>query len=656
MDSAGSITCPNCSAEVPVSGGHVAVVACNFCQGTLLLGQDQIQYLGKSSTLKATKSCLSLGWPAVLRGKEVYATGRLQYQYSKGVWDEWFVRDDTGQGYWISQDEGIYMLESTSGVSPDQLPYHSQLKPGQGVRIGQQDYMVEEKDTAILVGAAGELPEKVIPGEEMIYVDLGADGLKATLTYFPDGSVEFYQGQYLDFDELDAVPGGGATPLKRFVQVDAAPVPRSQASGVGKALNCVQCNASLNVFDPLEAKMVVCSHCGYGQALDAGTLKMLADWSGSKVSFPIEIGATCKLKGVDYTVIGRVHYIQYDEGEYRWDELQLYSENKGYVFLGCENGHWTLFKKCKSSSNFTKINPGNLSPKTSIGAYGQTYKVFESGGVCEVGYVEGELTWVCSKGDESAFMDAIRPPHVLSAEWTSTEMEWYHGQYLARGTVAKAFGKKVKDLPPMYGTAPAQPFDRSTGQKARMNIGFGFSAALLCLFLWSSCHSGDQTLRERFDLRRIASSKGAISKTFVIPEGEHIMEMDVFARNDNSWVNVGIAFVDENDDVDFDAEAVMESYSGYTDGEHWSEGSDSDSTLFKLKGPKKYRLNIFGEGGMWPSGYVKKSGVVDVTLSQGAIPSRYFLLALIVVLIYPVKELVRQITFESTRWPSEDDD
>ena len=76
--------------------------------------------------------------------------------------------------------------------------------------------------------------------------------------------------------------------------------------------------------------------------------------------------------------------------------------------------------------------------------------------------------------------------------------------------------------------------------------------------------------------------------------------------------------------------------------------------MVRLVGPKKYRVNIFGEAGSWSraGGDRKISGGPDLNIEirRNVGVARYYFIGMILAFIYPVYRLVRWISFRSTKW------
>jgi predicted RNA-binding Zn-ribbon protein involved in translation (DUF1610 family) len=674
MDAAGNlepqvVSCTSCGGEVPVATKAARVASCPYCENLLIVNEEAVRSLGKMALLAETPSCLAVGWRARCLGREIEVLGRIQYRYRSGLWDEWWVRfADDGSYGWISQDEGEYMLERPL---PERVraPEYDRARPGDRFSIGRQKLWVEEKDEAVMVGLQGELPRDVRPGGTMRYLDLTDNKRKVTFEYFADGSREGFVGQYLKprdliaLDRDEEASAGRAYPAPKLEHPpgkEAGKVVRTEEGVRPQVIHCVSCGGSVELRDRQAAAMVVCQFCG--SALDVsqpGSASLLYESEKRKLDAPLKIGARGRLQGAEWTVIGRVRYRELDpSGHYVWDEFQLFNPDGDYAFLALENGHWTLFKPLRRRLLF---QPASARPKQKFVLDGQTFTVMERSRA-EITYVEGELSWVARLGDQLGYMDAIRPPQMLSAEWTANEMEWSIGRYVPREEVARAFGLKTHQLPSPKGVAPAQPFGQSKDGwiSAWSGLAVTLFLLLLAMVTWLSSRGEPVLSTGPIPSSAYLSESGHVSEPFEIPAGNHTCKLEAVARSvDNAWVALSVAVLDEEENVALDAEATVEYFHGVEGGESWSEGSREDYTLFRLTGPKTYRLNVFGSAGVWSQTggdrQTHTGAPVELTLYRDVLPARYFLYAAVLAAIFPIWEFGRRVMFEARRWPSDDD-
>ncbi|MDF1663237.1 MAG: DUF4178 domain-containing protein [Planctomycetota bacterium] len=436
------ITCSSCGSTLPLESQHVAVAVCPTCDNTLLIKEDQVKNIGVKATLAEPDSCLSVGWRAKCLGREITTHGRVQYKYDGGIWDEYWIRfdgdDDTSTEFWISHDEGEYMFEEAveSGFIPD----YGDLRPGDKMVIDRQKYVIEEKRSAEMMGFQGYLPFFAAPGRFINYLDLNSGKEKATVTYYPDGTIKVFKGRYLTQSELEPIfppgfdeeePGLGSKPKRRSIQ--------TKRSKEAKKVGCPNCGGDISLKDGTKTVMVMCSYCDSALDVSEGACKVLASYKKKKISSILPLGKVGKLAGKNFLVIGRVRYRENDDGDiYTSDEYQLRADDGEYLFLCWEDGSWSISSTQRIQPEFP--NPKRLDEGDRFKALGHSYRVTDRWHM-SVSYVEGELSWIAKRGDTVQYMDAKSAKNgTLTAEWSGSEMEWYRGKSISTKLVDAAFG------------------------------------------------------------------------------------------------------------------------------------------------------------------------------------------------------------------------
>ena len=244
----------------------------------------------------------------------------------------------------------------------------------------------------------------------------------------------------------------------------------------------------------------------------------------------------------------------------------------------------------------------------------------------------------------------------MSAEWNKEELEWLKGTYLHPETVERVFRLPQGTLHQPMGVHACQPFERSKGTKTNILLGMGFAALFALLLFYSFGKSGTLVGRYTISPDDYLSQDGFLSAPFKIADGDHNFRIVTRAPVRGRWVASSIGFVDEKDNVLMNVDQTMEQYSGYEGGEYWSEGSGSDSALFRMSGGQSYRLIAFGESASWPRVGSGNAPPFYVEIYQDVIPKRYFAMALVLALILPALEIWRRERFRAAKWGDDEED
>lgn len=97
-------------------------------------------------------------------------------------------------------------------------------------------------------------------------------------------------------------------------------------------------------------------------------------------------------------------------------------------------------------------------------------------------------------------------------------------------------------------------------------------------------------------------------------------------------------------------------YSGVDGGESWSEGSERASAYFKVPEAGSYKLVIRGQGGRGSSSKAPPRANLTVTIKEGIIVSRYFVVLLVLCAFAFGLKYLGQWRFEAKRWGETEDD
>lgn len=198
-----------------------------------------------------------------------------------------------------------------------------------------------------------------------------------------------------------------------------------------KTLTCPNCGSPVPVRNVFKAKLVVCDSCDSQLDLTTPDFKVLG---ALPERIPPQDALCLGLKGTladdrSFEIIGRLRFTDYDDEEsWFWDEWLLLAENGEYLWLSEEGKSFELHTK------FIPENPPDIDTMNSsrvLNVDGTEYRVKERG-TPKISYVEGELTWRATPGDEVSYIDARGPGGGFGVEFTSEEIEFFRRQRLSR--------------------------------------------------------------------------------------------------------------------------------------------------------------------------------------------------------------------------------
>jgi hypothetical protein len=639
-------TCPSCGAHLTFAVGSARAAVCRFCNTLVVRHGQDFEAVGKVADVVPTGSHVALGTAGSYLGQPFQVAGRLQLEWTQGVWDEWYISFADGRWGWLAEAGGRYYL--TFGVHAADLPARDALEPGQRLDLaGHGSFVVTDLKSATVVSAAGELPEKVALEGQVHSVDLeGQGGVFATLDYGgddDDGAPELFLGKQLSLTELGLTEARAAAAVAAEAAAAGGPE--------GAALRCQNCGAPVTVRAPGQTVRLVCGSCNALLDGQSGAGRVVRVLERHREEPPIPLGSKGKLRGVEQLVIGWMRRgCDVDYIHYTWDELLLYdARSSALTWLSCSEGHWLLA---------TPISAGEVVTWGNDATYqGKTFKRF-SAVLSTVERVLGEFSWAVEVGEMAQVDDFTAPPEGLSLERNGAELAWTHCQHLTAAEVAEAFGVARKELPRQVRLGTFQPWFFEAPLRAMKWWMVGGAAAALLLWMGFVARGDRLVLDHVFaaddapsvepgaeaETPPLSRLRSYVSEPFELT-GTQAVEVRVKSDVDNGWAWLEGALIreDTGDAAFFGLETAY--YHGYDDGESWSEGDREATRIFSAPSRGSYVLRADLQ---WDPG-LPYAPSVTVGVRQGGW-SGWQLLAVLAVILSPLLLLLHRRSFEKRRW------
>jgi len=628
------IRCPNCGGGHDLANPGIQMIVCDYCQTTIYWDAEGAAHMGSRSVLPEGDTRLFAGAAGRLAGKPFQVVGHVRYQHERGSWDEWYLELGDGKFTWISEDERRLTRERE--VKPDApLPAAHTLGVGSALTIKGVRFTVRESGQAHCAGAQGQLPFAVLPEESYPYLDLASDDGRyfATLEYDEAGQPHLFVGSPISHEQLTI-----DTPR---------PEVEKDLSSAAEEVSCPNCGAPLEQPREREVQTVVCAYCGAQNDLSGAAARVMGINPEQKPDFLLDIGRAGNLDGVRYEVCGRMQYS--DAENYRSIEYLLWNPERGYLWLAEERGHFLLMRPTRQAPRTSPAALRSARPKTPVQVGQQQFLFYETTRE-HLTYVDGALPWLASVGDQFTVSALVRPPQMFELESDGEELEYFIGEYLPPERVWQAFGLKPPVQQPA-GVHPAQPRRDSPTATAAA----GIMLVLVLVNLLLAGYSWVTGEKEIFSFRPGPEcyTRDVTSGLFTVG-GEKILKLVARAPVSNGWVAVQAALVDEQGQVQAETACEVSYYFGRDADGSWTEGSRRGRSYFRAPPPGAYRLIVKAERGDNPAGSEK----LNLTLYQGGLLSRYFLLLAVLLALYPLFVFYRRRLFEARRWAEvmEDDD
>lgn len=176
------LNCPSCGGMIEGVSPLIRSIDCQYCGSWLRLNNQIWEANAGQQVALNAPSFLQVGMRGDLRSGESFKVlGRLRLQYDNDSWDEWWLEDGYGQGFWLEEDDGVYYrhaiqetLEANTALQSAAVA--EQLTLTNGLRL-----FVTEKYDAVIVGRQGFLPNEPETSQRVTYIDGVADGTEYSL-------------------------------------------------------------------------------------------------------------------------------------------------------------------------------------------------------------------------------------------------------------------------------------------------------------------------------------------------------------------------------------------------------------------------------------------------------------------------------------------
>ncbi|HEY0729076.1 MAG TPA: DUF4178 domain-containing protein [Pyrinomonadaceae bacterium] len=630
--------CPACGGPVEFKSGQSIVVICSYCRSAVARTDRELKDLGKVAELVETGSPLDVGVRGKWKDQNFELTGRAQLGHEMGgQWDEWYATFSNGWLGWLAEAQGRFYLTFQypipEGVS---VPAFDQLQLGQPITglPWNTPLIVAETGRATALGAKGEIPYLLTPGETYLYADLsGTNRSFGTLDYNESPPLVFL-GTEVTLAEL------GITTTR---------TPEREERRVGAAqLGCPNCGGPLELRAPDKTERVTCPNCNSLLDVNQGQLKFLKSLEPPPFQPVIPLGSTGDVPEGKMTVIGAMQRsVTIDGVTYFWSEYLLYNPQIGFRWLVNSDDHWNYVRA---------VPPGEVTESGKYANYsGKNYKIFQDA-QARVEYVFGEFYWKVEVGEQVRGVDYVGAPYMLSKEESrihiadagkqrvaAGEINWSLGTYVTVPQIETAFG--VKDLPRPSSIAPNQPYKHKWVYKYWLL----FIVILLVVGFGTMVLSGStkEVFSQTVTLPPLANADGTqvfFSQPFELA-GRRNIRIVGESPVQNTWVYLEGDLINEETGVVVSFPIEISYYQGVEDGESWSEGGQKDSAYTSAMPGGRYVLRLEGQWERWQA-----PATIQVKIEQNVTHGFNLLLALIVLSIGPIVMAFYHLSFEHRRW------
>ncbi|SFN48457.1 protein of unknown function [Chitinophaga sp. YR627] len=612
--------CPSCSRVVNFTSPHTTIKVCEC--GTVINRMGDGTLLPRPFRTIADKaSVIAPGTTGQWNGKKFTVTGRFRIWTEETVFSYWTIIFQDETAAYLAEGYGMYAIyipkESPTELTGDNI---RAISVGKKKLMFGEEYVLLRKDNAKLWEVEGELYMPECNTTFMTYDFSSSSGrIIHIIEYWPRVQPAF-EVHHTDFTSL------GLTNTRPY-------------ENSGKSFTC-KCGYNNHVATFPFAQSTICTGCGnwyvYRNQLE---FAKVGQGNTMPAQPAIKVGAKGIIKGIPYTVTGFMMKEERNTYQARWTEYALFNEKEGFAFLSVYDGHWIYLRE-----------QGKTPVPDTIGTDGFRYE----GRDFDL-YNDYSFKVICGKGEfpGNPFNDGhikcwefIAPPVMWAREQSPEEgIVWFRGTHIAAKDLKEAF-KDAIDLPKQEGTGMLKP-NGYINIKDMLKYSLVAILVLIVVHLATTSGSKQEVLIDKeiyfYDSSDIQTA--VVGDVHLDKRSSNVM-LTINAPVDNSWVEVEATLVNKKDGTEYSVSKGVEYYSGVSEGERWSEGSQDAKVYLNSipRGDYTVQLSATREKISMPLRYYHVTAYYDVSNLHN------LFICIGLLLIWPVFKYIFTYYSEKNRW------
>lgn len=409
-------------------------------------------------------------------------------------------------------------------------------------------------------------------------------------------------------------------------------------SGSNYTITCLNCGTVNTVRGKAMTLAMTCDSCKY--------YLRLGKWNADRNVFSfkeepaIPLGAKGKFDDVVYEVMGFV-VKQETKYHYKWREYLLFNPMRGYVFLAEYNGNWNFVWPVEHG-------PTEGAPEVDFYHEENYYRLYQKY-KAEVVYARGEFLFdVIDLSESTINHEYIAPPYMYTLEKSHDSILWCKGEYCSPQEIAQAFGIQVNTLPAKEGRGYTQPTLTAFKEGSLVMVSLVILVLMIALQLFFNGSAKEEVVfNGTFDRSELKDQKFFVSSSFDLKGGTKSVAVDIYAPLVNDWFYADFALINETTGVEYNFSKDIEYYSGYEDGESWSEGSTRGEAFISQIPEGRYHINIYPE-------FSTSNQSFSIRVMRDVSSLSNFIVTALVLAIFPLFFFIRRHILESKRWEDSD--
>jgi hypothetical protein len=622
MSITGLQTCPECKRTIAIKSYATNVIICLHCYAPI---QKLERFLKERINLVIARDELTpiqIGTHGKWNGKKFEIIGRVRCVYSEGFTNNWTMLFD---------DDSVMMLVENCG----EFAVYEKVALQNNVYFSRVSHMEYGAETVELNPGKEYILERKsfcadmeVEGETWLFDDdrkfncleVGGQGAGRYML------IETGKKDYITFE----------IHYHTLAELECKELRKLEAGTIIKEVTCTSCKATVPLYAWPFTNSYTCTACGGGH-----TLKGLDSKYSRRMPLnrnpAIPLYTKGSIRGTEYQLIGFAE--KEDDESYKWREYTLFNPATGYAYLSEYNGHWLFLKETANapvvkSHNTMAFNYDN----NTFRLYNQyRYSVVDC---------RGEFADDILNKTKPSCREYIAPPLLWAREIEANGMYWFYGSHISKNELYDAFGKDIS-LPFTVGVGSVQP------ATANLNVDFnvilrsalGVLLLVFALFLFSLMFNRQEVIYENhFSLPDSTTLAPIVTTDVKLDKWQSNIDFEITAPVDNNWLELGITLVNKDNGKEYTVQQGVEKYSGYSDGESWSEGSNTETVMMHSVPAGNYFMRIEPAKGTGSVSYFRLIATYDVPIW------RNFFIFVLFALLPLVGLLIMVMVREGRRW------
>lgn len=410
-------------------------------------------------------------------------------------------------------------------------------------------------------------------------------------------------------------------------------------------VNCKQCANEIIVHHLADCDFIVCSTCRAYLEHTIGKEFQLQRTLNKLESTPvIKLGSIGIIEEEEFKVIA---YLEKREKgtSYKWREYTLFNYNKGYATLSEFDGHWSIIKGKEFFPDLADLSDEN---NTSIRYLNSDFHLFNK-------YTPETIAAIGEFGEDilatkTKAIEFVSSPFMLTKEKQGNKSAYYLGEYIEPKIIAEAFKVDVNTFPSKIGIGAIQPSKYLDRWNSLFTItGLCIIGVLLIHLLFGFLKPEKELFYESFQLVHNQVNGNNVIESFASPSFEIMdnssnLEFYISSAVSDNWLEASMVLVNEQDNRTWEVSKGFEYYSGYEDGESWSEGDRYAEVMLSNIPKGKYHVNIYPYSGD------PNRDTLQMKVTANASMWRNTLITCLALCLYPAYCWYRMRNFEKKRW------